>query len=67
VDEALVDIRWRLRCLPDPDRDRAIRAAIGDLLDHDGDGRLAVRGLPRQTAVIWWEHGMPVSDLLPGD
>jgi SAM-dependent methyltransferase len=67
VDEALVDIRWRLRFMPDPERDRAIRAAIDELLDHDGNGRLAVRGLPRQTAVIWWEHETPIRDLLPGD
>jgi SAM-dependent methyltransferase len=52
--EALIDIRWRLRLLPDPQRDRAIEAAIDDLLDPDDDGRLAVRGLPEQMAVLWW-------------
>jgi SAM-dependent methyltransferase len=56
TDEALADIRWRLRFTPDPERDRAIRAAIDELLDRDGQGRLVVRGLPEQTAVIWWEH-----------
>ena len=56
VDEALADIRWRLRFEPDPQRDRTLRAAIDELLDRDGEGRLVVRGLPRQTAVIWWEH-----------
>jgi hypothetical protein len=54
--EALADIRWRLRLLPDPQRDRAIEAAIDDLLDRGDDGRLAVRGLPGQVAVVWWDH-----------
>jgi SAM-dependent methyltransferase len=67
VDEALIDIRWRLRFMPDPERDGAIRAAIDELLDHESDGRLVVRGLPRQTAVIWWEHETPIRDRLPGD
>jgi SAM-dependent methyltransferase len=56
AEEALVDIRWRLRFTPDPQRDSAIRAAIDDLLDRDDQGRLMARGLPEQTAVIWWEH-----------
>ena len=60
MDEALADIRWRLRFTPDLERDRAICTAIDELLDHDGDGRLVVRGLPRQTAVIWWEHEISV-------
>jgi SAM-dependent methyltransferase len=55
-DDALETIRWRLRLPPDPQRDRAIRAAIHDLLVPDADGRLAPGGLPEQTAVIWWEH-----------
>jgi SAM-dependent methyltransferase len=53
---ALADIRWRLRLPPEPGRDSAIRAAIGELLDRDAEGRLAPRGLPEQTAVIWWQH-----------
>jgi SAM-dependent methyltransferase len=60
ADEALADIRWRLRFKPEPERDRAIRLAIDELLDRDGDGRLVARGLPRQTAVIWWEHEISV-------
>jgi SAM-dependent methyltransferase len=55
-DEALVDIRWRLRFPAEPLRDRAILAAIDQLLDRDADGRLVPRGLPRETAVIWWER-----------
>jgi SAM-dependent methyltransferase len=56
ADAALADIRWRLRFVPDPQRDQAIRAAIDELLDRDETGRLKARGLPEQTAVIWWEH-----------
>jgi SAM-dependent methyltransferase len=56
ADEALADIRWRLRFTPDPARDQAIRAAIEELLDRDDDGRFTARGLPDQTAVIWWER-----------
>jgi hypothetical protein len=59
ADEALADIRWRLRFMPDAARDRAIRAAIDELLDRDDEGRLLVRGLPDQTAVIWWEREIP--------
>lgn len=55
-EEALVDLRSRLRFPPDPERDRAIRAAIRELFDPDDSGRLVPRGLPRHAAVIWWEH-----------
>jgi SAM-dependent methyltransferase len=54
--EALADLRWRLRVPATVTYDRAIREAIDDLLDRDDGGRLAPRGLPRQAAVIWWEH-----------
>ena len=56
AEEALADIRWRLRFTPDPQRDQVIRAAIDELLDRDEQGCLKARGLPEQTAVIWWEH-----------
>lgn len=55
ADEALADLRWRLRAPAAPEYDRAIRAAIADLLDRDAEGRLAPRDLPEQAAVIWWE------------
>jgi SAM-dependent methyltransferase len=55
-DDALDGIRSRLRLPPEPGRDRAILAAIHELLELDADGRLAPCGLPEQTAVIWWEH-----------
>ena len=53
--EALADIRWCMRRLPDPQVDRAIASAMDDLLEREDDGRLAVRGVPEQIAVIWWE------------
>jgi SAM-dependent methyltransferase len=56
-DEALADLRWRLRAPAAPEYDRAIRKAIDDLLDRDDDGRLAPRGLPTLAAVVWWEKG----------
>lgn len=54
--EALADIRWRLRFPADAERDRAIIAAIGQLLDRGADGSLTPRDLPQHRAVIWWEH-----------
>jgi len=57
--EALDDLRWRLRALATPEYDRQIAAAIDELLVPIEDGRLAPRDMPDQAAVIWWEH--PVS------
>jgi SAM-dependent methyltransferase len=56
AEAALVDIRWRLRLTPDPQRDSLIGAAIDELLEQDDQGHLSARGLPEQSAVIWWEH-----------
>lgn len=53
-EEALVDVRYRLRFLPDPERDAAISQAISELM-IDEDGELLPQGIPRQAAVIWWE------------
>jgi hypothetical protein len=55
-DEALADIRWRLRFPPDPDRDQAIRMVLHELLIREDDGTLAPRDLAPHAAVIWWEH-----------
>jgi SAM-dependent methyltransferase len=57
--EALDDLRWRLRAPAQLDYDHQIAAAIADLLIPTDDGRLAPRDLPDQAAVIWWER--PVS------
>ena len=54
--EALADIRWRLRFPADAERDRAILAAIGELLNRGADGSLTPRDLAQHRAVIWWEH-----------
>jgi hypothetical protein len=53
--EALADLRWRLRAPAQPEYDRQIAAAIDELLDRSDDGRLAPRDMPDQAAVIWWE------------
>lgn len=59
ADEALADLRWRLRAPATPECDGMIRAAIDELLDRADDGSLAPRGLPEQAAVIWWEKQDP--------
>ncbi|HEU5102688.1 MAG TPA: class I SAM-dependent methyltransferase, partial [Roseiflexaceae bacterium] len=58
--EALADLRWRLRAPANSEYDRLISAAIADLLDRTVDGRLAPRDMPEQAAVIWWER--PTAD-----
>jgi SAM-dependent methyltransferase len=55
--EALDDLRWRLRAPAQPEYDRQIAAAIAELLVTTDEGRLAPPDLPDQAAVIWWEHG----------
>jgi SAM-dependent methyltransferase len=57
--EALDDLRWRLRAPAQPEYDRGIAAAIAELLAPTDDGRLAPQDMPDQAAVIWWER--PVS------
>jgi SAM-dependent methyltransferase len=56
--EALDDLRWRLRAPAQPVYDHQITAAIAELLDRTDDGRLAPRDMPDQAAVIWWEHSV---------
>jgi SAM-dependent methyltransferase len=57
--EALDDLRWRLRAPALPEYDRQVAAAIADLLEPTDDGRLAPRDMPDQAAVIWWERPVP--------
>jgi SAM-dependent methyltransferase len=57
--EALDDLRWRLRAPALPEYDRQFAAAIAEQLVPTDDGRLAPRGMPDQAAVIWWEHSSP--------
>ncbi len=54
--EALDDLRWRLRTPAQPEYDRQIIAAINELMVPTDDGRLAPRDMPDQAAVIWWER-----------
>ena len=54
--EALDDLRWRLRAPAQPEYDRKIAAAITELLVPIGDGRLEPRDMPDQAAVIWWDR-----------
>ncbi|HWQ16020.1 MAG TPA: class I SAM-dependent methyltransferase [Roseiflexaceae bacterium] len=53
-DEALADVRFRLRLPPDPARDTAIRAAIRELFEPAADGQLAPPDQPRHAALIRW-------------
>jgi SAM-dependent methyltransferase len=55
-DEALADLRWRLRLPRDTAHDAALRAAMRDLLDHGDDGQLIPRNQPTHVAALWWEH-----------
>jgi SAM-dependent methyltransferase len=54
--EALGDLRWRLRAPATAEYDRRISGAIAALLDRTDDGRLTPRDMPEQAAVIWWER-----------
>lgn len=54
-DEALRDIRHRLRLAPEPQRDAEIMAMINELLIHHEDGSLSMPGQQRQSALIWWQ------------
>lgn len=55
AEEALEDLRNRLRLAPDPARDTLIRAAIPELLTTSEEGLLAPRAQPRHAGVVWWE------------
>lgn len=55
AEEALEDLRDRLRLAPNPTRDAAIRAAIADLLAPAADGTLTPRHQQRHGGVVWWE------------
>jgi SAM-dependent methyltransferase len=56
AEEALEELRIRLRITPDPTRDAALLAAMADLLAPTPDGGLAPRAQQRYSAVVWWEH-----------
>jgi SAM-dependent methyltransferase len=53
-EEALGDIRMRLRVAPDPQRDERIIAAAREFLVPHPDGGIAAPGQPAYAAVIHW-------------
>ncbi len=54
IEEALDELRARLRLAPDPARDAALLSAMTDLLEPTRDGGLAPRGQQRYTGFVWW-------------
>jgi SAM-dependent methyltransferase len=54
MDEALEEIRHRLRLTPSPERDARIAAAAAELLTPRDDGRLALCDQPTHAALISW-------------
>jgi SAM-dependent methyltransferase len=56
ADDALEDIRFRLRFPPEPQRDAEIRAAIDALCDRDPAGAVTPRGALAHAAVVWWRR-----------
>ncbi|MFQ3663834.1 MAG: class I SAM-dependent methyltransferase [Chloroflexaceae bacterium] len=57
AEEALVDLRERLRLTPDPERDARIRAAIAEVFAPTDDGMLAPIVQQPYGGIIWWEPG----------
>lgn len=55
ADEALDEVRARLRLAPDAARDARLAAAMAELLIAGDDGLLAPRSQQRHAAVVWWE------------
>lgn len=54
--EALEGLRLRLYLAPGPASEAALRPLIDELLERDEQGRLAPRGQPSHSAVIWWSN-----------
>lgn len=57
LNEALTDIRQRLRLYPESGRDAELRTAIEELLICNDDGTIAPPNQPRYAAVIAWRPG----------
>jgi SAM-dependent methyltransferase len=55
LDEALDEIRHRLRLTPQPERDARILAAVADLLAPDNAGMLTLLNQPTHAAMVSWE------------
>jgi SAM-dependent methyltransferase len=58
ADEALADLRWRLRCEPDSMEDAILQSALPNLLTPDNDGRLAPPDQPTHHALLWWTRAL---------
>lgn len=61
AEDALEELRMRLRITPDPARDARLRAAMDELLVRLADGQLAPREQQRYAGVVWWEPE-PIAD-----
>jgi SAM-dependent methyltransferase len=57
LNEAVYDIRQKLRLSPDSRHDADLAAAVEELLVRGEDGSFSAPDQPRQAAVIWWEGG----------
>lgn len=55
ADEALEELRVRLRVTPEPGRDARLLAAIDELLAPAPGGGVAPRERQRHSAIVWWE------------
>ncbi len=55
VEEALDDVRARLRLAPNPDTDAQLRMAIDELLEPTPTGGLRPRDQHPMMAAIWWK------------
>lgn len=54
--EALADLRWRLRVSREQVSDPVLLEAIAKHLDRDEQGHLSPRNQRQHVAVIWWTH-----------
>ena len=54
--EALADLRWRLRVSNAQVSDAVLLEAIAKHLDRDKHGHLSPRNQRQHVAVIWWKH-----------
>jgi hypothetical protein len=57
LNEALYDIRQKLRLSPESPSEGELSAAVESLLVRSEEGGLMWPDQPRQAAVVWWEGG----------
>lgn len=56
LDEAVEDMRTRLRFAPHPERDARLRAALDERLVGTADGLLTFADQVEASALIWWQR-----------